>query len=292
VNYRGVRQGAGVSNLLTLAKVGSLGLFIVAGLILVQRVTPSPAAAPITFGSWTDALVALVFAFGGFESALIPGAETDNPRRDTPFALGMGLVIVATWYLLIHVVAMWSVADLANSPRPLADAARTFAGPVAGGAMALAAVISAIGWSSGAFVTLPRLIFALGERGDFPSAFGKVHPRFRTPHVAIVFWAVVLLALSIYGTFLWNALLAAVARLVTWAATCAALIQLRRHQPQADAWRAPAGYFFAVLGMTLCVILALRMSGSHAVSMACVALIGIANWLAVRNRSPGPARND
>ena len=63
-------------------------------------------------------------------------------------------------------------------------------GPAAGAAMAIAAVLSAIGWSSGAFVTLPRLIFALGERGDFPRIFAHVHPRFRTPHVAIVCWAV------------------------------------------------------------------------------------------------------
>jgi amino acid transporter len=183
---------------------------------------------------------------------------------------------------------MWSVADLANSPRPLADAARTFAGSIGARGMALAAMISTFGWLTGAFITLPRLIFALAERGDFPARISVVHPRFRTPHVAIVLWALALLALCIYGSFIWNALLAAVARLVTYAATCLALIQLRRRNPNAVAWRAPFGNLLALLGVGLCVVLAARMTGSHAVAMAAVALIGIANWLAVRTRGQPP----
>lgn len=294
VNYRGIRAGAGFSNFFTVTKVLSLGLFIIAGMILVDRVQPFPPAAPITAGAWIDALVALVFAFGGFESALIPAAETKNPRRDAPFALGIGLVVIASCYLLVHIVAMWSVADLAASSRPLADAARAFGGSAGASAMAVAAILSAYGWASGAFLTLPRLIYALAERGDFPRQLAAVHPRFRTPHVAIVFWAVALFALSIYGSFMWNALLAAVARLVTWAATCAALIQLRRRHPQAVAWRAPAGNLLALLGLAFCTVLVMSMTASHAISMVAVAAIGAGNWLVVRTRTPasttpGPA---
>ena len=91
-----------------------------------------------------------------------------------------------------------------------------------------------------------------------------------------------------------TALLAAVARLVTWGATCAALIQLRRRHPQADAWRAPAGNLLAVLGLAFCITLVLSMTISHAISMVAVAIIGTANWLVVRTRAPaiptsGPA---
>jgi amino acid transporter len=241
VNYRGVRAGAGVSNFFTITKVGSLGLFIIAGLVLVKHTTPAaPAVAP-TAGAWTDALIALVFAFGGFESALVPAAEAKDPRRDAPFALGVGLAIVAVCYFLIHLVAMWAVPDLASSARPLADAARSFAGRGGAAAMAMAAMLSAYGWLSAAFVTMPRLIYALGERGDFPRAFGAVHPRFRSPHLAILLWAALVLGLGIYGSFIWNAILAGVARLVTYSATCLALIQLRRQRPQTDRWRAPAG---------------------------------------------------
>jgi basic amino acid/polyamine antiporter, APA family len=286
VNYLGVRVGAGLSTFFTITKVGTLGLFIVAGLLLVQDAPPAPATAPIRVTAWIDALVALVFAFGGFESALIPAAESKNPRRDTPFALGVGLVIVAAIYFLAHLVAMWAVPDLANSARPLADATRTFAGPAGAGAMAIAAILSTFGWLSGAFVTLPRLLYALAEGGDFPTPLARVHPRYRTPYVAILLWAVCLLALGIYGSFIWNALLAAVARLATYAVTCVALIQLRRRQPHADAWRAPAGYVLALLGITFCVVLALSMTAAHLAVMLSVAAVATVNWLIVRTRVP------
>jgi APA family basic amino acid/polyamine antiporter len=282
INYRGVRAGAGVSNFFTILKMASLGLFIVTGLVLVSPTTPvAPAVAP-TIGAWTDALIALVFAFGGFESALIPAAEAKDPRRDAPFALGVALAIIAVCYFLIHIVAMWAVRDLAASERPLADAVRSYAGAGGAAAMALAAMLSAYGWLSGAFVTVPRLLYALGERGDFPRAFGAVHSRFRSPYLAIWIWAVLMLGLAIYGSFIWNAILGGVSRLVTYAATCLALIQLRRQRPHADRWRAPAGKLLAVIGILFCAGLALRMNATHAIIMSSVAVIGTANWLVVR----------
>jgi basic amino acid/polyamine antiporter, APA family len=284
VNYRGVRAGAGVSNFFSITKLGTLGLFIVAGLLLVKRIaSAAPAIAPTT-GAWTDALIALVFAFGGFESALIPAAETKDPRRDTPFALGVGLVIVAVCYFLIQMVATWAVPDLASAERPLAEAARSFAGTAGAGAMAVAAMVSAYGWLSATFVAMPRLLYALGERGDFPLAFAAVHPRFRSPHLAILLWAVLVLGLAIYGSFIWNAILAGVARLVTYAATCVALIQLRRKCPQADRWRAPAGNLLAMIGIVFCAGLAVRMNATHATLMAAVAVIATVNWFVVRSR--------
>ena len=285
VNYRGVKSGTGLSNLSTVFKLATLGLFAAGGLVLAQRVLPAAPAVPPGAGAWTDALVALVFTFGGFECALVPAAETKDPRRDTPFALGVGLVVVAVFYLSIHVVAMWSVPDLANSPRPLADAARSFAGERGAQAISIGALLSTFGWLGGAFVTMPRLVFALAERGDFPRVFAAIHPRFRSPHFAIILWAVVILALGIYGSFIWNAILSGVARLVTYAVTCAVLLQLRRRSPQADAWRAPAGPLLALLGFGFCVVLALRMTATHAAVLGVVVAVASANWLAVRNRS-------
>jgi amino acid transporter len=282
VNYRGVRAGAGLSNIFTVTKVGSLVLFIIAGLILVKQTAPHASAVTPTTGAWLDALVVLLFAFGGFESALIPAAETKNPRRDTPFALGVGLLIIATCYLLIHLVAMRAVPDLAASPRPLSDAARAFTGGAGAAVMAIAAMLSTYGWLSAAAVTAPRLLYALGERGDFPRLFRAVHPRFHSPHLAILLWAGFVLALSIYGSFIWNAVLAGVVRLVTYAAICGALIQLRRQHPNAERWHAPGGYVLAMIGIGFCAVLALSMTTTHTIIMGAVALVGTVNWLVVR----------
>ncbi len=289
VNYCGVRVGAGVANFFTIAKLATLALFIGTGLLLANHATAPGTAGPASAADWTGALVALVFAFGGFESALIPAAETKNPRRDTPFALGVGLVVVAILYLLIHLVAMRSVPDLANSTRPLADAARAFAGSRGAAFIALGAMLSAYGWLSGAFVTLPRLIYAMGERSDFPPAFAAVHPRFRSPHLAILLWAGLVLALGIHGSFIWNAILAGVARLVTYAATCVVLMRLRRRQPAADAWRAPMGNLLALLGIAFCFALALSMTLTHAIIMGTVGAVAAVNWLVVRRPKAGSA---
>jgi len=288
VNVLGVRAGAGLANVFTAAKLVPLTLFIVVGLVLAPPLAAAPADA-ISSATWIKALVLMAFAYGGFESALIPAGETKNPRRDAPFALLTALVVVAVFYLAIHFVAMRALPDLAHSERPLADAARVFAGPAGAAVISLGAMISTFGWLCGGLVGVPRLTYALAEGGDFPRVFAQVHPRFRTPHVSIVLWAVLVLALALWGNFIWNAVLSVAARLVTYAMGCAALIRLRQRDPHADAWRAPAGVVLALLGGAFCVLLIAQMNADHARIVAVVAAIGTANWLAVRRRMPAAA---
>jgi APA family basic amino acid/polyamine antiporter len=284
INVRGVRQGAGLSNLFTAAKLLPLALFALVGFFLAPRAPSAALLTTPTAGAWVDALVVLLFAYGGFESACLPAGEAKNPRRDAPFALLTGFAVVAAVYLSVHLVAMWSVPDLAHSDRPLADAARVFAGAAGAKAISLGAALSTLGGLCAAVITAPRLVYALGERGDFPRMFAAVHPRFHTPYVAILLWAVLALGLALWGNFIWNAVLSVAARLVTYGMSCGALLQLRRRRPSAEAWRAPAGPLLATLGFGFCVLLALRLSVTQASIVAGLALIGIANWLAVRRR--------
>ena len=228
----------------------------------------------------------LLFAYGGFESACLPAGEAKDPRRDAPFALLIGFAVVAAIYVSVHCVAMWSVPDLAHSDRPLADAARVFAGPAGAKAISLGALLSTLGGLCAAVITAPRLVYALGERGDFPRIFAAVHSRFRTPYVAILLWAILALGLALWGNFIWNAVLSVAARLVTYGMSCGALIQLRRSQPNADAWRVPAGPLLAVLGGGFCVLLVLRLTGGQALIVAGISILAVANWLAVRSRLP------
>src|SRR5688500_7987709 len=145
INIRGARQGAGLSNVITVAKLMPLGLFIIVGLFLAPRLAPLPLSVPASAGNWIDALVVLLFAYGGFEQAFLPAGEATNPRRDAPFALLTGVIVVAGIYLSVHCVAMWSVPDLAYSERPLADAARVFAGPIGAKAISIGAILSTLG---------------------------------------------------------------------------------------------------------------------------------------------------
>jgi len=136
-------------------------------------------------------------------------------------------------------------------------------------------------------VSAPRMPYAMAEQGDFPSPFAAVHPKFKTPHVAIVVYTALALGLAIYGSFFWNAILSAVARLFTYGLVCGAVIVLRRKNPQADAYRLPAGWLFAVMGIAFCGVLVLRMELQHLYVVAAVTALALVNWLWARGARPG-----
>jgi len=289
VNIQGIKAGAGVSNAFTIAKLLPLSVFIVSGLALVggQIRIGSSAAPP---GNWLQAVLALVFAYGGFEAALMPMGEAREPRRDAPFALFMALIVVTAVYLLVHFVVMAAITDPAafNRPevkeRPLAEAAHVFLGRGGAALIALGVLISTYGYLAGQFVSVPRLTFAFAEQRDFPKFFAAVHKRFQTPYVSILVYAALVWGLAIYGSFIWNAILSAVARLFTYGLVCAALLRLRRMQPGAASFRLPAGWLAAFLGMAFCVLMATQMGSGHLKIVLVIAAVGLVNWLWVRRR--------
>ena len=122
---------------------------------------------------------------------------------------------------------------------------------------------------------------------DFPAFFGSIHPRFRTPHVSIMIFAVLLLIFSIAGDFRWNALLSSVARLFVYGSVAAALPVLRKKNPLADAFRLPCGIFFSVLALAFCAVLVTRMHRQEFLVIAVTTGLAFVNWLAVRNQAIG-----
>ncbi len=286
INYRGVRHGALVSDAFVVAKLVPLAVFILVGLFFLRGENFQLAKAA-GLSDWSQALLLLVFAYGGFEQVLMPASEARDPKRDMPFALLTGLAVVATVYLLVQVVVVGTLAPEAVTERPLAVAARGFLG--AGGAWLLSAgaLISTYGWMSGGILTAPRLTFALGERGDFPRFFAAVHPRFRTPYVSILLFTGLSWALAVAGTFQWNATLSAVARLLTYAVACAALLVFRRRAPDGAVFHAPAGALLAVLGMAFCIGLLLRMGWAELLILAVTMALAGATWLWARRPASG-----
>ncbi len=286
-NVRGVGRGAQLSNFLTAAKLVPIALLIAAGLLWTGTPATQPAVAATPAG-WLNAVLLLLFAFGGFEAALMPLAEGKDPRRDIPFALFTGLLVISACLLLTQIVAMRTVPALGESTRPLADTARVLVGPLGAGFIALGAMISTSGYLSAQLIGVPRQTYAMAERGDFPAAFAGVHARFRTPWISILIWGALVLALAAYGNFIWNAVISAGARLITYGIACVALLRLRRLRPQADAFRLPAGRGLALAGLALCAVLVWQMSVTHAVVITLIATIGTLNWLLVRRDRPAP----
>lgn len=286
INIRGVRAGTQVSNLFTAAKLLPLLVVSVLGLIVLQHqhwnIASAPSASP-SADQWLKAMLLLVFAYGGFESALVPMSEARNPRRDAPFALFTALLICTVIYALIQWVVVGVLPDGAHSQRPLADVARLAVGPVGAALVAVGALISAYGLISAKILALPRVPFALAEQGDFPKAFAAVHRRFHTPYVSIAVFAVMAWGLALFGDFKWNVTLSAVARLLYYGVGCAALPILRRRQPQgADAmFHLPAGNVFAALGVILCAVLVTRVDFGQSLILVATIALAFVNWAVV-----------
>lgn len=287
VNIRGVRAGTQVSNVFTAAKLASLGLVCAAGgfyLIATHRVIPAASVSPHA-SDWAQAIVLLVFAYGGFEAALVSTGEAKDPRRDIAFGLFAALVTCTVLYGLIQWVVVGVLPDPAHSQRPLADVLRIVMGPTGAAVVAVGALLSIYGYLSGNILAAPRITFALAERGDFPSLFAALHPRFRTPYVSIFIFVLLIWLLAWFGSFAGNATLSAGARLFYYSLVCATLPVLRKKQPGAAMVRLPAGPVFAGLGVLICLGLIVRIDFSKSVLLLCTMAVALLNWLIVRRRA-------
>jgi basic amino acid/polyamine antiporter, APA family len=289
INARGARQGTVVSNVFTVAKLLPLLMVVLAG-AAVTIVHPAPwgmtAALPAT--AWMKAMVLLIFAYGGFESALAPMSEAKNPARDIAFALFVALVAVAVVYALVQWVVVGVLGPGATTDRPLAEVARVTMGNRGAALVAIGALVSVYGYLSAKLLGMPRVTFALAKSGDLPQVFARVSSRFHTPWFSILFYAAAVWGLAIVGTFTWNVTLSVVARLFYYGVVCAALIALRRKQPAAPGFRLPGGLALAVLGVAIAVALGAAAQISKQVdfskSLILAVTVGVAllNWIWAR----------
>ena len=226
INIRGIRQSSVVVNILTVGKLLPLAVFIAAGLWFVDWARLQPGPFPSAANVSATGLL-LIYAFGGYEIVPIPGGEARNPRRDIPFALIMTIVIVAAVMTMAQIVAVGTLSNLAASKTPLAEAAAAFLGPGGAAIITIGAVISVTGASMGGALSGSRNLFALAEQGDVPAVFGYVHPRVRTPVIAILVTSGVTLMLALTGTFQSLATTSAISRLLVYLSACASTLRLR-----------------------------------------------------------------
>jgi amino acid transporter len=280
INILGVRQGTRVSNIFTVAKLLPLLMVILAGsAIAIFRPAPMQAAAIASGSVWLKAMVLLIFAFGGFETALVPLGEAKNPRRDVGFALMVSLLVCTAIYTLVQWVVVGALGSGGTTERPLAEVARLTMGNRGAALVAIGALVSVYGYLSAKALSMPRTTFALAQAGDLPQPFAWVNHRFRTPWFSILIYALTVWGLALIGTFKWNATLSVVARLFYYGVVCAALIALRRKQPKAGRFRLPGGPALAVLGVLLCGAMMTQVDLSQ--SRILLATVGAAllNWI-------------
>jgi amino acid transporter len=233
INLVGVRQSSWVVNFLTVGKLVPLALFIATGIWFVD---PSRWAVmpEVTLNQVGAAALLLIFAYGGYEVTGVLAGEAANPKRDVPFAFVMTLLIVSTVMTLTSTIATGLLPNLAASRTPIADGAALVLGATGAFIVSLGSSVSMAGNNMGQILNGSRSLFALAENGDLPRWFARVHPDYRTPENAILFTAVVALALALSGSFVFLAAVSAVARLVMYLAVCLATLVLRRRRPDQE----------------------------------------------------------
>ena len=151
INVIGVRQSALLTNVFTVGKIVPLLLLVAVGVFFIQPANFDFADSP-TYTNFSQAVLLLIYAYVGFEAAVIPAGESKNPTRDLPFALFVALGFCTVLFILVQMVAIGTLPGLAESKTPLADAAATFMGPLGAGFIAIGALISILGNLNGGFL--------------------------------------------------------------------------------------------------------------------------------------------
>jgi APA family basic amino acid/polyamine antiporter len=282
VNIVGVRNATVFGNFFTIGKLIPLVFFIAVGLFFINSGNYS-FATPLGYAAFSSSVLLLIYAFTGFEMAVIPAGEVQNPQRNIPVALLTAIGVVATLYILIQFVSIGTLPGLAGSSRPLADASRSFMGSAGASIISAGAMISIIGNLSLLILAGSRIPFAMAEQKQLPRLLSNTHKRFHTPHVAILVSAAVMLALALSGTFIYALTISAIARLLTYAATCASLPKFRHTSDAPPAkFKAPAGILVSIAALLLAGWLLSNSTLREARDAGIAAALGLLIYFAYR----------
>jgi amino acid transporter len=205
VNLLGVKNAGRLNDVLTIAKLTPLLLIIVFGLGLfalkpgqLGNYTPFT---PLGLDNFSPALVLVFWAYAGFELGSLPASEVVNPKKNIPRALITGMAIVTFFYVMTNFVVFGVVnwTDLSMSPIPLVLVSIALVGTVGGIITGLGALASVSGTDDTEVLGTARLMYAMAIDGLFPKPLSRVHPRFKTPYVAIIIEGMIALALSLFS---------------------------------------------------------------------------------------------
>lgn len=257
IHYVGVRYGAASIYVFTLGKLIPLVGFIIVALIAWKH-NPIPASMhlPGPGTDWSAAALFMLFAYAGFENMGVPAGEFRNPRKELPRALLVGTLAIAAIYVLAQLGAMSALPDLSKTDTPIADAAAVLIGSAGAIIVTIGALLSMAGTNSGTVLEGSRMLYAISLGRPRLRALSYVHPRFRTPSVAIIVHVLFATALALGGSFAKLAMLSAVARLTTYLFTCAAVPRLRKLN---EGFRTP-GLWLPILGTAISLVLFLTLN--------------------------------
>ena len=258
INYFGVKEGSVFQGIVTVMKLLSFVGFAVAAILLGKgsfdhftsvAAATAPAAgatgaaagggAPaVTFGSFVLAMIAMLWAYEGWNNITFTAGEIKEPKRNLPLSLVFGMTAITLIYVGMNVIYLYAlpVGDMLQTPRIGETAAAALFGPIGARLMALAVLVSVFGCISATVLSGPRVFYAMARDGLFFRGLADVHPRFRTPGRAIVWSAIWSGVLCLSGTYTRLYTFVIFAAVLFYALAGASVIVLRRRRPD---WERP-----------------------------------------------------
>lgn len=249
VNIVGVRWGARVISVTTIAKYGGLLFIVIMALALGlprtggANFTPAVPPGSFSISAFGLALVSVLWVYDGWADLSFASGEVKDPERNLPRALIGGTAAVVGIYLLANIayLSVLSVDEIRQSRLVAADVAQRLIGSAGVVFVSVTVMFSTFGSLAGSLLTSPRIFFAMADAGLFFKQVAKVHPRFHTPHVAIGINIVLGVAFVLLRTFEQLADAFVTAIVPFYALAVASVFVLRRRPGYAPAFRTP-GY--------------------------------------------------
>ncbi|MFC3880449.1 APC family permease [Algoriphagus namhaensis] len=261
INILGSSESIKSMTLFTIIKFAVLLGLIFGGFVLLGPSVIPSFDQPIPPGSDLGAAaLLLIYAFVGFEGAVVPAGEAKKPERDMPLGLILGLVVVVVLYMLIQLVAQAAVPNLAESTAPLLDASSALFGNTGAIILMIGVLTSVIANLITSMFSASRVTYALAIENSLPAWFGTVNPKFLTPANSVLFFGVSAFLMAAFGSFTFLAAMTVLSRLFLFIMTCATVPVLRPRFVGKGFFILKGGYLIPILGILACLWLMLQVS--------------------------------
>lgn len=276
-----------MQNIFTVAKLAALGLIVILGLMIFKASNLQPLVGSAGWSPLAVAAVPTLLAYAGYNTVAYLSEEFKEPRKNLPRGIVIGVVVVIAVYLIVNFVAVGAVpiSKLAKSSAALTLIGETAIGAVGGTAVAIGALIAIFGGLNGDIMGFARVPFAMARDDNFFGSFSKVHSKYQTPYVTLIFMAVLSSLYVLTGSFLSVLVFGVFMSRSGEVMVTASLIWLRRKMPKTERpikmWGYPVTALLA-LGLTTWLVVSIAPSeildGIYLILSAIPAYIFFVYW--------------